>query len=279
MTPATGGIVFIGGGNMARGLIGGLRARGIAGACIHVAEPVEAVRNALADEFDVSTHATPDSAVAAADTWVFAVKPQVMQPVCLALAERAQDAQPLLISIAAGITSGQMARWLGATGEVPLAIVRAMPNAPALLGAGVTGLYATRAVDAAQRGRAASLLSTAGATVWLDDEALMDAVTAVSGSGPAYLFLLAEAMQAAAVEQGLPADAARTLVLETLLGGARMLLESGESAAGLRRRVTSPGGTTEAAIATFKAGGFARLVADAIAAAHDRGRALSAAND
>jgi len=279
VNPPFGSIAFIGGGNMARGLIGGLRARRVGSAEIHVAEPVEALRVALAQEFDVRVHDTPEGAVSAAETWVFAVKPQVMQPVCMALAARAQDSRPLLVSIAAGITTAQMSRWLGGGTGRPLAIVRAMPNAPALLGAGVTGLYATDAVDAARRTRADLLLGTAGATVWIDDEALMDAVTAVSGSGPAYLFLLAEAMQSAAVAQGLPAGAARTLVLETLLGGARMLAESGESAPDLRRRVTSPGGTTEAAIATFDAGGFTRLVGDAIAAAGDRGRALSAAND
>jgi len=158
-------------------------------------------------------------------------------------------------------------------------VVRAIPNTPALLGAGVTGLFATAAVNAAQRAQAATVLASAGRTVWIDDEARMDAVTAVSGSGPAYVFLLAEAMEAAGIAQGLPADAARTLVVQTLLGASRMLDESGEAPAELRRRVTSPNGTTQAAIERFQADGFEAMVARAIDAATTRGQALSAAND
>jgi pyrroline-5-carboxylate reductase len=154
-----------------------------------------------------------------------------------------------------------------------------MPNTPALLGAGVTGLFANDRADATQRAQATALLDATGKTVWVANEAMMDAVTAVSGSGPAYVFLLAEAMQAAAENEGLPADAARTLVQQTLLGAARMLVENDEMPAELRRRVTSPGGTTQAAIETFEAGGFRELVARAIRAATERGRALSAAND
>lgn len=154
-----------------------------------------------------------------------------------------------------------------------------MPNTPALLGAGVTGLFATEQVDAAGRNRTDALLSCAGKTVWIDAEAQMDAVTAVSGSGPAYVFLLAEAMEAAGIAQGLPADAARALTLQTVLGAARMLTESGEAPAELRRRVTSPNGTTQAAVETFQAGGFEQLTEAAIAAATARGKALSAAND
>jgi len=158
-------------------------------------------------------------------------------------------------------------------------VVRAMPNTPALLGAGVTGLYATATVSDAQRIQADTVLASAGRTVWIDDEARMDAVTAVSGSGPAYVFLLAEAMEAAAVAQGLPAEAARTLVVQTLLGASRMLDESGDAPAELRRRVTSPNGTTQAAIESFQADGFEAIVARAIDAATRRGQALSAAND
>ena len=168
-----------------------------------------------------------------------------------------------------------MQRWLG--GGVP--VVRSMPNTPAMLGAGVTGLHASEEVDAAGRQRAELLLSAAGPTVWIDSEAKMDAVTGVSGSGPAYVFLLAEAMEEAAKAEGLPADAARTLVLQTILGASRMLTESGEAPAELRRRVTSPNGTTQAAIETFEAGGLRTLVGAAIHAARVRGAALSAAND
>ncbi|MEN1939976.1 pyrroline-5-carboxylate reductase [Luteimonas sp. MJ174] len=265
---------FIGGGNMARSLIGGMVSRGADPLGIHVAEPVDALRDALARDYGVQVHADAADAVAAADAWVFAVKPQVMREVCKSLAGQARASHPLAISIAAGITAGQLASWLG--GDA--AVVRAMPNTPALLGAGVTGLHANAAVDAAGRDRAQALLATTGKTVWIEDEALMDAVTAVSGSGPAYVFLLAEAMEDAARAQGLPAEAARILVQETLLGAARMLTGSDDAPAELRRRVTSPGGTTQAAIETFEAGGLRTLVAAAIGAAATRGRELSAAN-
>jgi pyrroline-5-carboxylate reductase len=158
-------------------------------------------------------------------------------------------------------------------------VVRAMPNTPALLGAGITGLFANTHADPAQREQAASLLSAVGPTVWIEHETQMDAVTAVSGSGPAYLFLLAEAMQAAGVAQGLPAETARALATQTLFGAGRMLVESSEPAEVLRARVTSPGGTTQAAIETFEAGGLRELVDRAITAATERGRQLSMAND
>jgi len=271
---------FIGGGNMARSLVGGLIARGTKGDAIRIAEPVEAARRALEADFGVATFADGEQAVDGAAVWVLAVKPQVLRQVCEALAPLARAQRPLLVSIAAGITSAQIARWLGGDeGAGAPAIVRCMPNTPAMLGAGVTGLFATPAVDAAGRDQAQALLSSAGETVWVEDEALMDAVTATSGSGPAYVFLLAEAMEDAARRQGLPADTARTLVLQTVLGAARMLTESGEPPAELRRRVTSPGGTTHAAVETFETGGLRELVDRAIANAAERGRQLSAAND
>jgi pyrroline-5-carboxylate reductase len=268
-------IAFIGGGNMARSLVGGLLARGIPIARIRVSEPVPALRESLHDDFGIVAHAGNADAVAGAGTWVLAVKPQVLRAVCEALAPLAREARPLVVSIAAGITSAQVERWLGGG----IAVVRCMPNTPALLGAGVTGLFANPRVDGAGRAAAEALLSAAGATVWIDDESRMDAVTAVSGSGPAYVFLLAEAMQAAALREGLPVDAARTLVLQTVLGAARMLTEGDADATELRKRVTSPNGTTQAALDAFEAGGFRELVARAIHAATERGRELSAAND
>ena len=177
--------------------------------------------------------------------------------------------------VIAFIGGGNMARSL--VGDLP--IVRAMPNTPALLGAGATGLHANANVDAEGRKLAQALLAAAGTTVWIPDEAQMDAVTALSGSGPAYVFLLAEAMQAAGVAQGLAPDTARALALQTISGAARMLVETRVDAAVLRQRVTSPGGTTQAAIETFEAGGFRELVDRAIAAATVRGRELSAANE
>jgi pyrroline-5-carboxylate reductase len=271
----TADIAFVGGGNMARSLIAGLVRQGADPRRIRVAEPVAALREALAAEYAVQPVATAADAVEGAALWMFAVKPQVLRSVCTELAALALAQRPLLVSIAAGITTQQLDRWLGG-GH---ALVRAMPNTPALLGAGVTGLYANAGVDAAQRSHAERVLAAAGVTVWVEDEALIDAVTAVSGSGPAYVFLLAEAMEAAGIAQGLPAVAARTLVLQTVLGAARMLTESDEAPSELRRRVTSPNGTTQAAIETFQAGGFEALTATAIAAAAARGRALSAAND
>ena len=242
---------------------------------MRVSEPMPELREALHRDFGVQVAEGNADAVQGAATWVLAVKPQVLRDVCEALAPLAQAARPLVVSIAAGITSTQIEHWLGGG----VAVVRCMPNTPALLGAGVTGLYANARVDAAGRDAAAALLAAAGETVWIDVESLMDAVTAVSGSGPAYVFLLAEAMQAAALRERLPADAARTLVLQTVLGAARMLTESDADAAELRRRVTSPGGTTQAAIESFEADGFRELVGKAIHAATRRGRELSAAND
>ena len=268
-------IAFIGGGNMARSLIGGLVAQGRDPASIHVAEPVEIVRDALAADFGVVVFGQAAGAVEGAATWVLATKPQVLRQVCESLAPQARDIRPLVVSIAAGITAAQLERWLGGG----IAVVRTMPNTPALLGAGVTGLFASERVDAAGRGFAESLLAAAGHTVWIDDEALMDAVTALSGSGPAYVFLRAEAMVDAGIAEGLPPDAARTLALQTVLGAARMLTESDVDAAELRRRVTSPNGTTQAAIEALEAGGLRTLVASAIHAARVRGIALSAAND
>lgn len=281
--PSPGQIAFVGGGNMARSLIGGLVGRGFDPSRLHVAEPVEALREALARDFGVETYADAAQAVAQAGAhaeacaplWLFAVKPQVLRGVCESLSDAARKQNPLVVSIAAGITSAQLQRWLGA--ELP--VIRAMPNTPALLGAGVTGLFATGNVDAGGRERAEQLLAAAGPTVWVADETLMDSVTAVSGSGPAYVFLLAEAMEAAAIAEGLPADAARMLTLQTILGAARMLTEAGEAPAELRRRVTSPNGTTQAAIETFQANGFETLVGKAIHVARVRGAELSAAND
>jgi pyrroline-5-carboxylate reductase len=264
-------LAFIGGGNMARSLIGGLVARGVAPETLRVAEPVAELREALSRDFGVRARESAPEAAQGAHTWVLAVKPQVMRAVCESLAPLAQASRPLVVSIAAGITTGQIDAWLGG-GQ---AVVRTMPNTPALLGAGATGLYANANVDAGQRERADSLMRAAGLTAWIPDEALMDAVTAVSGSGPAYLFLLAEAMQAAGEAQGLAPDTARTLVLQTILGAARMLSESGEPAATLRQRVTSPGGTTQAAIESFEANGLRRLVDEAITAATRRGRELA----
>jgi len=265
---ASGSIAFIGGGHMARSLIAGLLDAGVAPRSIRVAEPVPALREALHRDFAVAVFAANDEAVADAGTWVLAAKPQALRQACEALADAAQRQRSLVVSIAAGITARQVASWLG--GDV--AVVRAMPNMPALLGAGVTGMYANSQVDPAGCMRAEQLLRAAGDVVWLTNESLMDAVTAISGSGPAYVFLLAEAMLDAARDQGLPADAARTLVLQTILGAARMLTEADAGPSELRHRVTSAGGTTQAAVEVLERGGFGALLADAIDAAAVRSR-------
>lgn len=275
MPAATPVVAFIGGGNMARALIAGLLRAGTPPTHLHVSEPHEGLRAALAADFGVQVHADNRDAVATADVWVLATKPQVLRAVCEALQAVASQRRPLVVSIAAGITTTQLLRWLASR----LPVVRSMPNTPALLGAGVTGLFATIDCAPDQRALAERLLSACGKTVWLADETHMDAVTAVSGSGPAYVFLLAEAMQAAAESEGLPTDAASTLVLQTIAGAARMLLEGGETASVLRQRVTSPNGTTQAALEAFAAGGFEGLVARAVHAARARGAELSAAND
>lgn len=272
MTPQ---IAFIGGGNMARSLIGGLLAQGFAKSAIRVSEPYAPTREALAAELGLQVVDDNRLAAAGSAVWLFAVKPQVMKSVCAELRDLAQAERPLVLSIAAGITATQLDAWLG--GGLP--VVRIMPNTPALLGAGANGLYANDRVDAAQKALTEQLFHATGLCTWIADEVLMDTVTALSGSGPAYVFLLCEAMQAAAVKQGLPADAARALAVQTFVGAARMLAESGESAEVLRQRVTSPNGTTHAAITAFEDGGLRTLVKTALDAATARGVALSREND
>jgi pyrroline-5-carboxylate reductase len=213
-------IAFIGGGNMARSLVGGLLARGWGASRIHVSDPTPSTRDALAAEFGVGVHAVNLEAAARAGVWVLAVKPQMLHSVASGLVELAQRRRPLLVSIAAGITTAQLSRWFGGG----LAVIRAMPNTPSLLGAGATGLHANAEVTPAQRALVEELLAATGISCWVDDEALMDTVTALSGSGPAYLFLFAEAMQAAAEAQGLPTVVAGKLTLQTIHGAARRLL-------------------------------------------------------
>lgn len=277
MTPTTTtlDVCFIGGGNMARSLISGLLAGGADANHIHVAEPVEVLRSGLAQDFHITPHSDAKEAAVLGRVWVMAVKPQVMKEVCESLSAIAHEKRPLVISIAAGITSAQIARWLG----LDTAIVRTMPNTPALLGAGITGLFANKEVTAEDRSTADALLQAAGPTVWVDDEALMDAVTAVSGSGPAYVFLLAQSMMEAGVQEGLTPSQAQALSNQTILGAARMLSESGETAEVLRQRVTSPNGTTQAAIESFQSEHFEDIVARAVHAARLRGAELSSANE
>lgn len=265
-----GNIVFIGGGNMARSLIGGLVADGIAAEHIHVVDTQPDVLDSLQLQYGVQTDHDLATAISGADVIVLAVKPQQMQDVMKLLSAELPD-NALLISIAAGIRLDDMQRWL-ARPATP--IVRAMPNTPALVQAGATALFANEAVTGTQREQAESILRAVGLTIWLDDEAKMDAVTALSGSGPAYFFLVMEAMENAAIELGLPQETARLLCLETAFGAAKMALESGVPAAKLRQQVTSPGGTTERAIHELEDGGLHGLFENALVAAALRAREL-----
>jgi pyrroline-5-carboxylate reductase len=264
-------VAFVGGGNMARSLIGGLLKTGMAPADVSVAEPQAEARQALGRDFGVACYADNKLAVADAEVIVLAVKPQVMPAIHGDLQDTLQRNRPMLISIAAGVRLDQLERWFGSS----LPIVRCMPNTPALIGSGATGLCANSRVSPAQKAQAQHILDSAGLTRWIDDESLMDTVTAISGSAPAYFFALVEALEEAGVAQGLPRDTARALAAQTCFGAGRMLVESGEDPAELRRRVTSPKGTTQAALESFTADGLPRIVARAVAAATRRGGELA----
>ncbi len=264
-------IGFIGGGNMARSLIGGLIADGFTAKHIYASDPDPQQLALLNSRFQLNTSTDNLPTVQAADVLVLAVKPQGLHLVATNLATAVQARRPLIISIAAGVREPDLQRWLGGG----LAIVRAMPNTPALVQSGATALYANAVVTAEQRNRAESILRAVGMTLWLNDEDRMDVVTALSGSGPAYFFLIMEALEAAGVRLGLDAADARLLTLQTAFGAAKMALESQEDAGALRARVTSKGGTTEQAVKVLEAGGLARLLDQAIVAASERSRELA----
>ena len=263
-------IAFIGGGNMATSLAGGLIAAGTEPASIMVAEPDAGRRERLSKQYGVATtNANPETLLQ--DVVVLSVKPQLMQTVCKQLSESSNVKNPLYVSIAAGIRTADIARWLG--GDV--AVVRCMPNTPALIQCGATALYANKTVSEAQQQLADEILRAAGITAWVADEDLLDAVTAVSGSGPAYFFLLMEAMQKTAVNLGLDKETATSLILQTALGAARMASESELDLQELRARVTSKGGTTAAAISSFEHDDFHHNVSKALNAAYNRSRELA----
>lgn len=262
---------FIGAGNMAASLISGLIADQYPANQIWVSDINEAALANLAERYGV--HTTTRNAIVAehAEILVLAVKPQILRAVVEELASTLQSRRPLVVSIAAGITSASIDRW--ADGHMP--IVRCMPNTPAMVKTGATGLCANACVSDAQRSQAEAILRAVGLTVWVDEESQLDAVTALSGSGPAYFFLMMEAMEDAGVALGLDRATARLLSQQTALGAGRIAIESEDPPAELRRRVTSPGGTTERAIATFEEGGLSPLVARAMEAAARRAAELS----
>jgi pyrroline-5-carboxylate reductase len=262
---------FIGAGNMARSLAGGLLKNGWARNRLILSDPDARQRAAVEKVLRLKTYAANADVAARADILVLAVKPQALRAAAREVAKTVQRKRPLVVSVAAGVRLADLERWLGGA----LAIVRVMPNTAALIGSGAAGLYANARVAPGQRDQAESILRSVGVTVWLADESLLDVVTAVSGSGPAYFFRVMEALERAGVEAGLDAATARLLTLETAFGAAKMALEGGEEPAVLRAHVTSPGGTTEQALRVLEAGGIEKLFDEAVRAATRRAHELA----
>lgn len=263
-------IAFIGAGNMGRSLAGGLLKSGWDRKRLLLADPDVNQQQAVSELLGVNVSGDNREVVERADIVVLAVKPQTARAVAEGIAESTQQKQPLIVSIAAGVRIADLERWLGGR----LAIIRVMPNTPALVGSGASALYANQRVQPAHRDLAESILRTVGVTVWLSREDLLDVVTALSGSGPAYFFLVMEVLEQAAIDHGLDPPTARLLTLETAFGAAKMALEGDAEPAELRRRVTSPGGTTERAIQVLQEGNVALLFSGAIEAATARSREL-----
>ncbi len=263
-------ICFLGCGNMGRSLIGGLAADNFPLENIHAVDTNATQLDQLRAQIPVLTSTTPEDAVPQADVVVLAVKPQIMQQVAESISGLLST-NTVVVSIAAGINCDSLERWLGRE----KAIVRVMPNTPSLVGSGAAALFANKNVNEQQASHAETILRAVGITLWLQDEGQMDAVTAVSGSGPAYFFLMMEAMQDAAEALGLSSEQAHLLVLQTAYGAAKMALESNNDAATLRQQVTSPGGTTEQAIKTLQEGQYEALIAKALHAAALRSKELA----
>jgi len=265
-------ITFLGGGNMANALIGGLRKQGYSAAGIQVVEPLLGNREKLTATFGVRCCAAIDAVALDCEVLVLAVKPQQIREALAPLTGQFAGhlKTQLIISIAAGLRLADISRWLGGYRQ----LVRSMPNTPALIGAGITGLYADAAVGREGRDTAEKILRAVGDTLWIDNEVQMDAVTAVSGSGPAYVFYFIEALQNAAQSLGIDAPAARQLAIETFVGAASLAEQSREDVAQLRERVTSKGGTTAAALASFDADDIAAAILRGVQAAAERGRTL-----
>jgi len=264
-------IAFVGGGNMAVALISGLTQRGFSGGRVTVADPVPEALRRLQTDYGARPATDNAQAVHNAQVVILAVKPQYLREVALGIASHL-SAGSLVISIAAGIPYAALTRWLGTRSTV----IRTMPNRPAFNGCGATALYAPAAVGAPQRALAEAIMSAVGTTVWVEHESQLDTVTALSGSGPAYFFLLMEALEAAAHARGLPADVAHELTLQTAFGAAQMARHSLDPLATLRAQVTSKGGTTAAALAVFDAAGLRDIVAAALTAADERSAELAA---
>jgi pyrroline-5-carboxylate reductase len=264
-------IAIIGSGNMGASLIGGLIADGYPADKIWVTDPAIERLKQIEHQFGVHTTTQNHAAVKHADVVIFSIKPQIFASVAKDLAEAIQQKKPLVMSVAAGIRETTIQQWLGGN----IAIVRSMPNTPALIGCGAAALFANAYVSHSERDIAESILRAVGLVVWLDNEKLMDAVTALSGSGPAYFFMVMEAMQQAAEALGLPKEIARLLTLQTGFGASRMALESEASISDLRKQVTSPGGTTEAALQVLEQENLRGIFANALNAAAHRSEELA----
>ncbi|MGB1800182.1 MAG: pyrroline-5-carboxylate reductase [Gammaproteobacteria bacterium] len=264
-------ITFIGCGNMSRSLIGGLIANGIKPEKLFATDPDENQRNAITKQFSISTFADNKEAITNADVILLAVKPQVMHAVVSDIAESIKGTNKLIISIAAGVKLDSIISWLGDQ----TAVVRVMPNTPALIQVGAAAIVANEHTTDAQKNIAEAMMRSVGTAIWLDSEEQMDAVTAVSGSGPAYFFYFMEAMEKAAIDMGLNEEQARLLTIETAVGASKMALMSSSDPAELRRQVTSPGGTTEQALNTFMQNNMEALVEKAMQAAKQRSIELS----
>jgi pyrroline-5-carboxylate reductase len=268
MSIAASKIAFVGGGNMASALIGGLIAKGHEARSISVIEMSPAARERLGAKYPIHLSTAPDAAMQAADVVVLAVKPQDMQKALASLAASVRG--KLVLSVAAGITLETLSRWLGGHGK----IVRCMPNTPGLIGAGISGLFASQEVTPSDKKRAESILAAVGEVVWLGEERLLDPVTAVSASGPAYVFWFIEQLAASAVKLGIPRDDALKLAKHTVLGAARLAVSSEKDPAELRKDVTSKGGTTEAALKVFEEEKLAERFIRAVEAASRRGEEM-----
>lgn len=265
-------IAFIGAGNMGRAILGGLIRGGVAADDLRAADADPAALGRIAEEFGVFATVDNGEAAVGAAVLVLAVKPQQLKRVALDLAAGLGASRPLVLSIAAGIGTASLAEWFGPGTPV----VRAMPNTPALIGRGTSALYATPDTDAAGRAVAERIMRAVGSVHWLDEESLMDAVTALSGSGPAYVFRVIECMATAGESLGLPPELARRLALETVAGAAELAHGSPHAPAALRAQVTSKGGTTEQALRVLDEEGLEALFRRALTAARDRSRELAA---
>lgn len=273
-------ITFIGGGNMARSLLGGLLNKNFPSENLRVIEPHEHTAHALHLDFGITTYAQLQPELIKTDYVILAIKPQMLKSVCEDLGKHWRHSSALLISIAAGIRTQSIATWLHAHSQTTARVIRAMPNTPALIGLGATGLFSPQALESETRQTIETIFSAIGISVWLEEETQLDTVTALSGSGPAYFFHMLEALIEAGIDEGLSPEQSAQLVVQTAVGAAHMALNtlsenSDVNIAGLRERVTSKGGTTEAGLASLHHSHFSHMVKQAVTAAKRRSIELS----